>query len=443
MRAWSILALCVLMMACKPQAMPDRAKPEHLQHLAVGQSWNTIQGQALAPPSLPHLQQDRVLAEFDRAVGFVSGISFASRRHFEEAATGKRFVELDRVASSVKGSPDQARWLVYGAWISAVGRSFDDAFVFYPPHMTDEAKKQFTGLDEGVGIEIDGRSGQPVVKRVSPDSPAGKAGIQEGFKVVGVEESGLPPIDLAEASPSEVKQMLNGPPGSRATVHVAGDAGPERMHLLRSDWIDAGLRVQKHMERGVWVVSVPRFYAATQNASLSSSAELKKIITQIQGDPYVLDLRSNPGGAIDQSAEVASAAGARGRLWEVSSRRASVSFESSDPGNHLPMAVWVDEATQAAAAAVAGSFQERGVPIVGKKTSGSLLMQLMVPLDRDSFLKRSHSETGIVLLTTARLRIGEKVKAVFPDCEVPGVVAKPGNKEYSKATKACMERPRG
>lgn len=435
------LILFLLLAACRQQEDVVHVEASSFQELAVGQSWKTIQSQSLSPPSLQVIRQERVVAEFDRALGFASSIEFASRKDFEEAVTGKRFIEIDQVISRAPEQSERTKWLVYGAWISAVGRSFDDAFHFYAPHQAAEIKKRVTGVNEGAGVDVGIHSGLPTVQEVAAEGPAARAGIQKGSKILSVEDQDLPEIDLTNASSSDVEQMLTGPAGSHATVRISGPKGEERVDLLRANWVDDSLRVQARVSSNMWIISVPGFYVG-EGGNSSSSSELRSAISKTQGWPYVLDLRSNPGGSIDQAVEVASVAGAKGGLWVVSSRSARMNFEAASSGDRLPAAVWVNSDTGPAAEIVAWSLQEKGVPVIGNDTRGPLLMQVMVPLDRDSFLKTSRSDTGSLLLTTARLLIDDEANAMTPDCKVRQTVAKQVDKEYSNATKACLKGPR-
>lgn len=436
--------LCAGLVGCVAHDHATPAVPSDYPSLSVSQAWDVMQAQGLKSPSLGNLKQDRILNEFDRLLGYRSGLSFKNRKDFEDAAAGVRTIELNRVANSLPGPLVSARWQTYGAWIAAIGSSFDDKFRFYPPYELDQANKLVSGADHGVGIRVGFKDGSSIVGSTSVLGSARNAGVSRGGRILSVKENGMEPFDLSSSSPQEVQEMLDGPMGGDVTVEIFSSGNVQSYPLSRSRWIDPSIHIRITKQQGFDLISVPRFYMDGVGGKGSTSMEYKAALDEARDHPYVLDLRGNKGGGIDQVGTMASLSGASGLLWTVSSRRAKAPFVASKSTYRHPLAVWVGEDTSAAAQLLAGALQSHGVLVVGVPPTEDATLQLMIPLDQGSFLSNGKSATGTLVLTTARLSWGEGiVSSLIPDCPMRKEVAQSANKQYSRAMKNCLAGLRG
>lgn len=274
----------------------------------------------------------------------------------------------------------------------------------------------------GVGLElIDGeRDGYPTVITPLVGSPAWRAGIAAGDRLVAIDGIPTGAMRLKEAI-----AMLRGPAGSRVQLDVAPPEGdpeessdeagnllasrsvPIERTLLRAETVCGDLRRADGSwdwyvegEDGVALIRLSRFSPHTVN-------ELDRALTEITavGQPagLILDLRGNPGGTIDAAIEICDrfleegvivsmrrrpAAGTR----PVPPSREHLDIRHATPGAVLrgvPLVVVIDGLTASAAEIVASSLQDHGrAVVVGSRTFGKGTVQTTVPLSDGRHLLR-------------------------------------------------------
>ncbi len=259
----------------------------------------------------------------------------------------------------------------------------------------DEAKSmniQNRGEFGGLGIEVTMENG--VVKVVSPidDTPAARAGFQSGDLIVEIDGKQVIGMTLTEAV-----DKMRGKVGSEILLTVVrqGAKEPLKYKLIR-DIIQ--IQSVKHRVEGdnVGYIRITTFNAQT-------SPGLKKAFADIQkqaGDKltgYVLDLRNNPGGLLDQAIAVSDAfldkgeiVSTRGRSPDDTRRDNST---SGDMARSLPVVVLINGGSASASEIVAGALQDhkRGI-VMGTQSFGKGSVQTLFNVPGN----------GMIRLTTAR-----------------------------------------
>jgi carboxyl-terminal processing protease len=230
-----------------------------------------------------------------------------------------------------------------------------------------------TGEFVGVGLEI-GRGADGALEVVAPleGSPAARAGLRARDRIV--ELCGTPCEPARGLDPDEADARLRGPAGSAITLTVLRDGwkAPRAFALTRGVVRAPAVRARR-LEPGIGVARI---------AELSEGAarELAARIAQLErenGAPLrglVLDLRSNPGGVVDEAVAVADLWLDSGEIVTLRGRSAEDSerFDATPGGDaRLPLVVLVDGGSASAAEIVAAALQDqRRALIVGETSYG-------------------------------------------------------------------------
>lgn len=295
--------------------------------------------------------------------------------------------------------------LIIGA-IQGMLQSLDPHSSYLTPEMFKELQVETKGSFGGLGIEIGIRDGVLTVISPIEDTPAWKAGIKAGDKIVKI--NGEPTKGL---SLMECVKRLRGPKGTKVTITIVreGFTEPKDFTIVR-DIIKIKSVKAKRLEDGFVYLRIVQFQERT-------AEDFKKALEkfgqegEIQG--IVLDLRNNPGGLLNQAVEVADLFLEEGVIVGVKGRgEEKMEFRAKEEGTlpPWPIVVLVNHGSASASEIVAGALQDynRAV-IMGKKTFGKGSVQTIIPLEDGSGLR----------LTTARYFTpkGRSIqdKGIFPD----------------------------
>jgi carboxyl-terminal processing protease len=248
-----------------------------------------------------------------------------------------------------------------------------------------------TGNYAGVGIQVDVRDGWIVVIAPTAGSPAERAGIQPGDRIVEVDGQSTQGWTLEEASKS-----FRGKPGTTLAMRIErpGLLSTIPLTLERKPLHQSAVRRVAMMPNSVGYVDLKVF-------SDSSDEELARSVAALisrGAKSLILDLRSNPGGLLEQGTAVADLFLGKGqRIVSLRGRTPGANRDYTDSTGqrwpNLPLTVLVDDKSASAAEIVAGALQDHDrAVIVGEPTYGKGSAQSIIPL----------GDVGGLKITTAR-----------------------------------------
>jgi carboxyl-terminal processing protease len=256
-----------------------------------------------------------------------------------------------------------------------------------------EMQTQTKGEFGGLGLEVTMENG--IVKVISPidDTPAAKAGIQSGDLITHIDGKLVTELSLNEAV-----DRMRGPPGTKVTLTIrhGGLSGqPSDFSLTR-----AVIHVQSvrwEAKDNIAYIRLTAFNEQTQPGLDKALDEAEqKLGAKLEG--YVLDLRNNPGGLLEQAISVSGTflqpglevVSTRGRHKEENQ---SYVAKEGDKTHGKPIAILVNGGSASASEIVAGALQDhKRAIIVGQKSFGKGSVQTIIPV----------AGGGAMRLTTAR-----------------------------------------
>jgi carboxyl-terminal processing protease len=271
---------------------------------------------------------------------------------------------------------------------------------------------QTKGEFGGVGIEVTMEDG--LIKVISPidNTPAAKAGLKPGDYIAAIDGTSIQGMELNDAI-----DKMRGPEGSKVTLTVlrTGDKKPFDVTLTRA--IVQVDNVRSRREGDIGYIRLPGFNEETASGLEKAVRDLKKQVGPgIKG--YVIDLRNNPGGLLDQAIQVSDdflnsgeIVSTRGRHPEDTQR---YDAKGGDITDGKPVVVLVNAGTASAAEIVSGALQDhKRATIVGMTSFGKGSVQTIIPLGEGG---------GALRLTTARYYTpsGHSIQAqgIIPDIAV-------------------------
>jgi len=306
----------------------------------------------------------------------------------------------------------QYKDLLYGA-LRGMLQSLDPHSQFMEPEMFSDMKNDTAGEFGGLGIIIGMRDGVLTVIAPMEDTPAFRAGIMHGDKIMAIDGASTENISLQEA----VRKM-RGEPGTKVKIRILRIKPQEvkEIEVVRAIIKVESVKGAAILEDHIGYVRIVQFNEPTAEALQKSLDELAA-----KGmNALILDLRNNPGGLLVSAVDVSQKFLKRDAKIVSTKGRPGVGLQSEYEAKgkvHLldfPIVVLVNGGSASASEIVAGALQDhRRAILIGEKTFGKGSVQSVQPLEDGSAIR----------LTTAKYYTpnGRMIheKGIEPDVVIP------------------------
>jgi len=274
--------------------------------------------------------------------------------------------------------------VIYGG-IHGMLKALDPHSSFMPPDVYQEMQVETRGNFGGLGIQIAIKDDQLTVIAPIDETPAFRAGIEAGDRIVKIEEAPTKDMLLMEAV-----KLLRGPKGTSVTITIMRDSfeAPREFTIVR-DIIELKSVSVKTLGDNLGYIRLRQFQE-------DSADELEEALNELESqgmEAVVLDLRSNPGGLLNAAVEVADKFLEKGKLivyTEGRKQNQDMRFVAHQDFTHpnYPMVILVNHGSASAAEIVAGALQAHGRAVVlGTQTYGKGSVQSVIPLSDNSGLR--------------------------------------------------------
>ena len=319
---------------------------------------------------------------------------------------------FERVRSDYVEKPDDTS-LIEGA-INGMVTSLDPHSRYMNDKAWREMQETTSGEFGGLGIEVTMEEG--LVKVVAPidDTPAAKAGIMSGDLITQIDDDAVQGLSLEQAV-NKMKGAVN----TKTRLKIMRKGKDALIDVTLTREIIRVRPVRFHTEGGdIGYIRITSFNEQTADGLHKAVNEISKQIPQDKLLGYVVDLRNNPGGLLDQAVSVSSTFLPRGEVVSTRGRNPEETQRFTARGGDLtkgkPLVVLVNGGSASASEIVAGALHDhKRATLIGTRSFGKGSVQTIIPLGAGN---------GALALTTARYYTpsGRSIQAqgIAPDIEI-------------------------
>ena len=319
---------------------------------------------------------------------------------------------FERVRTDYVEKPDDSK-LIEGA-INGMVTALDPHSRYMNESAWREMQETTHGEFGGLGLEVTMEDG--LVKVVTPmdDTPAAKAGILSGDLISRIDDEAVQGLTLEQAV-----NRMKGPINTKTRLKVIRNGAelPNEFLLVRE--IIRVRPVRFHAEGGdIGYIRISSFNEQTTDGLKKAISDISKEIPSDKLAGYVVDLRNNPGGLLDEAVSVSGTFMARGEVVSTRGRTPEETQRFTARGGDLtkgkPLVVLINGGSASASEIVAGALHDhKRATLIGTRSFGKGSVQTIIPLGTGN---------GALALTTARYFTpsGHSIQAlgITPDIEV-------------------------
>jgi carboxyl-terminal processing protease len=278
--------------------------------------------------------------------------------------------------------------LLEGAIQGMMGR-LDPFSGYIAPDDFDEFRKRTDGTFSGIGIEVSMEDGFLTVVSPIEDTPAYRAGIMAGDRILAIDGRTTENMPLQDAV-----KIITGKPGTEVALTVShpSQVEPRTVDIVRAPINLVSVKGWRRDDDQHWNFMIDeeakigyiRISSFVEKTPSEFEAALSQLAEQ-QARGLILDLRFNPGGLLEGAVEVADCFLKDGLVVYTKNRTDSqeqYSARAQSLDTNIPLAIVINEASASAAEIVAGALQDRGrATVVGMRSYGKGSVQNVIQME--------------------------------------------------------------
>jgi carboxyl-terminal processing protease len=319
---------------------------------------------------------------------------------------------FEKIRTDYVEKPDEER-LVEAA-INGMLNSLDPHSSYMDAKSFRDMQVQTRGEFGGLGIEVTQEDG--LIKVVTPidDTPASRAGILSGDIITAIDDENVQGLSLNQAV-----DKMRGAPDTPVTLKILRGTSKDPMDIKLTRAVIQIKSVREHQEGDdIGYIRITQFNEQTFDGVRAAIQKFENDIPAAKFKGFILDLRNNPGGLLDQSIAVVNCFLDRGEIVSTRGRNAEETMRyNAHPGDlskGKPVVVLINGGSASASEIVAGALQDhKRATILGTRSFGKGSVQTIIPLGQNN---------GAVRLTTARYYTPSgrsiQAKGIDPDVTV-------------------------
>ena len=350
-------------------------------------------------------------------ISFVSGFyyhEYLFQEHYRRAYSDENIdisilkKTLDQIyLNYVDPSQIDLEKMTYGAVSGMVNALGDPYTEFFDPEGATSIQESISGKFEGIGLQIGIKDKQLTAISPIKGTPADRSGIRPGDKIIFVDEK-----PTSNLSVNEAVDIIRGPKGTKVVLTLLREGENFDVEITR-DVINVPTVEVEILENDIALLGLYHF-------SNSTNQDFRKAVFEIinsNAKGIILDLRSNPGGLVNQAIDVSGWLLNRNDLVMIEKGKDETEkeFRTSGSGDlmNYPTIILINEGTASASEILAGALKDnRNLMIIGEKSFGKGTVQKLINVYNNSMLKVTIAEW----LTPNRNVINDN--GITPDIEV-------------------------
>ncbi len=277
-----------------------------------------------------------------------------------------------------------AQKMVYGAINGMLKATGDPYTSFFDPEASKAFSEELEGSFEGIGAELGVKDNLLTVVAPLDESPAQKAGLRAGDKILKVGDRIIADITIDESV-----SLIRGKKGTevKLTILSNGETSTKEVSIIR-DTIEVKSVKLEFKDDNIALIEITKF---GENTDKEFNAAVKTVLAK-NTRGIILDLRNNPGGLLDKSILIASKMIPKGKVVVIeedsAGKKENFSTTGGDSLSSIPMVVLINEGSASASEILAGALKDdQGITLIGEKSFGKGSVQELIGLPQGSSIK--------------------------------------------------------
>ena len=280
-----------------------------------------------------------------------------------------------------------AQKMVYGAINGMLKATGDPYTNFFNPQESRDFSQDIAGSFEGIGAELGVKNKILTVIAPLDNSPAQKAGLMTGDKIIKVNNKIVSDLSIDQAV-----DLIRGKKGTivKLTIIRKGEEKTKEIAITRDviELKSVTVNLKKFQKNRIAYVRITQF---SENTDQEFDVAMSKIIVA-KSKGIILDLRNNPGGLLNKAVAIASRMIPAGKVVvseeDSNGKIQSLNTLGGDKLSSIPMVVLINEGSASAAEILSGALRDdRGVVLIGKTSFGKGSVQQLIDLSGGSSIK--------------------------------------------------------